>query len=200
MGRMSNTELPESRTEAWLNGHLLVAMPGIGDVRFQHAVILICLHTADHAMGVRINAAHDGVTLAAILARLGVPGAPRRPEQLVLAGGPVERERGYVLHSDDFDYPGATMSICDGVRLTATREALETLTVVKPGPARAALALGYAGWGAGQLESELRDNVWLACPPDPDLVFDDDLDSKWRRALGNIGVSAAMLSSQAGQA
>lgn len=197
---MSSVDFPPQSGNEFLAGHLLVAMPGIGDPRFQSAVILICLHTAAHAMGIRINAAYEGMTVAAILARLGVEGTPRQPEQLVLAGGPVERERGYVLHSDDFEIAGSTMPICEGLSLTATQEVLKAMTDQTPGPARSALALGYAGWGPGQLESELRENVWLACPPDPDLVFDEDLDSKWRRALGKMGVSAAALSPHAGRA
>jgi putative transcriptional regulator len=197
---MSSVDIAGSDRTEFLAGHFLVAMPGIGDPRFQHAVILVCLHTAEHAMGVRINTAFEGMTVAAILNRLGVEGAPRRPDQLVLAGGPVEKERGYVLHSDDFEIEGSTMAICEGVSLTATHDVLKALTDQAPGPARAVLALGYAGWGPGQLESELRENVWLACPPDQDLVFDEDLDSKWRRALGKMGVSAAALSSQAGRA
>ena len=92
------------------------------------------------------------------------------------------------------------MPICEGLSLTATQEVLKAMTDQAPGPARSVLALGYAGWGPGQLESELRENVWLACPPDPDLVFDEDLDSKWRRALGKMGVSAAALSPHAGRA
>ena len=197
---MSSAEFPAEPGTASLAGHLLVAMPGIGDPRFQDAVILICLHTAEHAMGVRINAAFEGMTVSAILARLGVEGNARVPEQLVLAGGPVERERGYVLHSDDFEIAGSTMHICEGLCLTATQEVLKSMTDRAQGPERSVLALGYAGWGPGQIETELRDNVWLACPPDPSIVFDEDLDSKWRRTLGKMGVSAASLSSQAGRA
>jgi putative transcriptional regulator len=197
---MSSADFQSDRGTEFLGGHLLVAMPGIGDPRFQSAVILVCLHTPEHAMGVRVNAAYEGMTVSAILQRLGVPGTPRRPDQLVLAGGPVERERGYVLHSDDFQIPGSTMAICEGLCLTATSDVLKAMTDQGDSPARSVLALGYAGWGPGQLESELRENVWLACPPDPDLVFDEDLDAKWRRALGKMGVSAAALSPQAGRA
>jgi putative transcriptional regulator len=197
---MSSVEFPAGPGTESLAGHLLVAMPGIGDPRFQYAVILVCLHTAEHAMGVRINSAFEGMTVSAILARLGVEGTARNPDQLVLGGGPVERERGYVLHSDDYEIAGSTMHICEGLCLTATQDVLKAMTAQAEGPQRSVLALGYAGWGPGQLESELRENVWLACPPDPELVFDDDLDSKWRRALGKMGVSAAALSSQAGRA
>jgi putative transcriptional regulator len=197
---MSSVEFPREHGNEFLSGHLLVAMPGIGDPRFHSAVILVCLHTPEHAMGVRINAAYEGMTLTAILQRLGVEGTPRNPDQLVLAGGPVERERGYVLHSDDYGIAGSTMAVCEGLCLTATSEVLKSMTDRADSPQRSVLALGYAGWGPGQLESELRDNVWLACPPDPDLVFDEDLDSKWRRALGKMGVSAGALSPHAGRA
>lgn len=197
---MSNVFSEFSREPEGLTGQFLVAMPGIGDPRFEAAVILVCLHTSEHAMGVRINAACDGMTLSTILERLGVKGAARRPDQPVLAGGPVERERGYVLHSDDYQIPETTLHICEGVNLTATSEVLNALTAGVDGPARAALALGYAGWGPGQLENELRENVWLTCPADPDLVFDDALESKWRRALGAMGVAAAALSPHAGRA
>jgi len=184
----------------FLNGRLLIAMPGISDPRFQHAVILVCIHSAEHAMGVRVNTPLDGTTVGGILGKLGVDGAPRDPHQLVLSGGPVERERGFVLHSDDFEVEGSSMPVAEGLALTATREVLETLTEPHVLPRRALLVLGYAGWGPGQLEAELRDNTWLACPADLDLVFDEDHDAKWARALAKMGVSAGALSSQAGRA
>lgn len=175
-------------------------MPGIGDPRFEHAVILICLHNDDQAMGVRINLPIEGMTVAGVLERLGVEGRARDPNQLVLLGGPVERERGYVIHSDDFAVMGSTMPIMEGLSLTATREVLEALTEGNSAPARASLALGYAGWQSGQLESELRENVWLACDVDLDLIFDEDYETKWERALAKMGVSASTLSSQTGRA
>ena len=184
----------------FLAGRLLVAMPGIGDPRFEHAVILICLHNAEHAMGVRVNLPVEGMTVAGVLNRLGVQGEARNPMQEVLNGGPVERERGYVLHTDDYAVEDSTMAVFEGVALTATLEVLEALTEPNTSPARSVLALGYAGWNAGQLEMELRENVWLACDADPDLVFDENHDAKWQRALARMGVSAATLSSQTGRA
>jgi putative transcriptional regulator len=189
-----------SGADGFLTGRLLIAMPGIGDPRFEHAVILICVHNAEHAMGVRVNLPVEGMTLDSVLNRLGVEGQPRRPTQEVLQGGPVERERGYVLHTDDFAVTGSTMPVGEGLCLTATLDVLEGMTDRRDGPARAVLALGYAGWGPGQLELELRENVWLACDLDPDLVFDDDHDTKWQRALSTMGVNAAVLSTQAGRA
>ncbi|HYE42627.1 MAG TPA: YqgE/AlgH family protein, partial [Caulobacteraceae bacterium] len=150
----------------FLNGRLLIAMPGIADPRFERAVILVCLHAPEQAMGIRVNLPHDDMELAAILDKLGVEGQPRDPRQPVLRGGPVERDRGYVIHSDDYEVPGSTLSVSEGLCLTATREILQTLTQGHEQPRRAVLALGYAGWGPGQLEVELRENVWLAAPAD----------------------------------
>jgi putative transcriptional regulator len=197
---MSSAPVSASASDAFLNGRLLIAMPGIGDPRFEHAVVLVCLHNEEHAMGVRVNLPVDGMTISGVLQRLGVEGDVRDPKQRVLMGGPVERERGYVLHSDDFEVEGSTMPVCEGLSLTATREVLQALVVGAEGPARAVLALGYAGWGPGQLETELRENVWLTGEPDADLVFDQNHDAKWQRALAKLGVDAALLSSQAGRA
>lgn len=184
----------------FLNGRMLIAMPGISDPRFERAVILLCMHAPEQAMGIRLNDPHGEVTVEAVLRRLNVAGAPREPERHVLRGGPVERERGYVLHSDDYESPGSTLSVTDGVGLTASREILRTLTEGHDTPGRAVLALGYAGWGAGQLEQELRENVWLTAPVDLELVFDADHESKWDRALAGLGVHPSMLSGEAGRA
>jgi putative transcriptional regulator len=123
-----------------------------------------------------------------------------RIDQLVLAGGPVERERGFVLHTDDFVTTDATMPVTDGIVLTPTREVLEAMADPARRPRRSVLALGCAAWGAGQLEQEIRDSAWLSCDSDEDLVFDDDYDTKWVRALAKIGVTVDHLSSQAGRA
>lgn len=193
-----NSALPNEAE--FLNGRLLIAMPGIADPRFERAVILVCLHAPEQAMGVRINAPHEDMTLDSILEKLGIEGRARDTRQSVLKGGPVERDRGYVLHSDDYEVEGSTLAVTEGLCLTATRDILQTLTVGHELPSRAVLALGYAGWGPGQLEVELRENVWLTGPADADLVFDADHDTKWDRALARMGISAAMLSGQAGRA
>ncbi len=146
------------------------------------------------------NACRSDASRCSILEKLGIDGGARDSRQLVLKGGPVERDRGYVLHSDDYEVEGSTLEVSDGLCLTATREILQTLTVGHELPSRAVLALGYAGWQAGQLEMELRENVWLTGPADPDLVFDADHATKWERALARMGVSSAMLSGQAGRA
>lgn len=182
----------------FLTGRLLVAMPGIGDPRFERAVLYICDHTDEHAMALVVNRPVDGLTVPDLLHRLGVESEIRLPPDLVLLGGPVERERGFVLHTDD--YRGdASVNVGAGVALTATREVLQALAS-KGRPRKSLLALGYAGWGPGQLEREVRDNVWLVCEPDETLIFGDDHDHKWSRALERLGVSAAWLSADAGRA
>lgn len=183
-----------------LAGRLLVAMPGIGDPRFEHAVILVCAHGTDHAMGLRIDRPAPGVDLRTVLARLDLPAPESLTGRPVLVGGPVERERGFVLHTDDWMATGSSSPFGDGLALTATREALTAMSEPHAGPRRAILVLGYAGWGEGQLEEELADNVWLTAGSDLDLLFDDDFDTKWSRALAGLGVDAARLSSQSGRA
>jgi putative transcriptional regulator len=184
----------------FLNGRLLIAMPGIGDPRFERAVVLICAHNAEHAMGLAINRPVDGLTVPSLLTRLGVTSTIEMPEDLVLFGGPVERERGFVLHTDDYVSTGSSTAVSEGLALTATREVLDAMASLDHRPRRAVLALGYSGWGAGQLEHEIRENVWLTCDADEALLFGHDHDHKWSQALAKIGVSANQLSSQAGRA
>ncbi len=183
-----------------LTGRLLIAMPGIGDPRFERAVVLICAHSPDHAMGLTLNHPIEGLKVAELLARLSLkPQAPVADEPVML-GGPVDRDRGFVLHTDDYMSRGSSLPVCDGIAWTATRDVLQAMGDPLRRPRRSLLALGYAGWGAGQLERELQDNVWLTCPPDESLVFDADHDLKWVRALAKLGVAAGSLSSQSGRA
>lgn len=185
----------------FLSGQMLIAMPGIGDPRFDRAVILICAHDASHAMGLTINRPIEGLTVPDLLRKLDVSRAIRAPSDLVLIGGPVETERGFVLHTDDYQAgDDATIEVGGGLALTAHRQALEALTDPERGPRKSLLALGYAGWGAGQLEHELRQNVWLTCAPDESLVFGGQHGAKWNQALAKIGVDASLLSAEAGRA
>lgn len=183
-----------------LAGRLLVAMPGIDDPRFEHAVILVCAHERDHAMGVRVDRPAPGVDLSAVLSKLSVSSPERARGRPVMVGGPVERERGFVLHTDDWMVDATSTPFGQGLALTGTREALAAMTDPETGPRRSTLLLGYAGWGDGQLEEELGDNVWLTADADLDLLFDTDFDTKWSRALAGLGVDAAMLSGQSGRA
>jgi len=173
-------------------------MPGIGDPRFERAVVLICAHDSEHAMGLAVNHPAGGLTVPDLLERLGIKADIKAPG-LVMIGGPVERERGFVLHTDD--YAGEhSLEIGDGVSITATREVLEAMADRRRAPRRSLLALGYAGWAAGQLETEVRNNVWLICDPDEELLFEPDHDKKWALALAKLGVGAEKLSGASGRA
>ncbi|RRN66611.1 YqgE/AlgH family protein [Caulobacter sp. 602-1] len=183
----------------FLIGRLLVAMPGIEDPRFERAVLYLCAHDEEQAMGLAVNRPVEGLTVFELLARLGVKSRIQAPSDLVLLGGPLERERGFVLHTDDFTSPDSTLPVADGLGLTATRDVLDAMASANR-PRRAILALGYAGWGPGQLEQELRDNVWLICDADEDLLFDEDHEHKWTRALAKLGITADHLSATAGRA
>jgi putative transcriptional regulator len=184
----------------FLIGRLLVAMPGIDDPRFERTVLYLCAHDEDAAMGLAVNRPVEGLTVFELLNRLGVRSEIQAPSDLVLLGGPLERERGFVLHTDDFNSPDSTLAVADGVALTATRDALDAMASAIKRPRKSLLALGYAGWGPGQLEQELRDNVWLICDADEDLLFDEDHDHKWTRALAKLGITADHLSATAGRA
>ncbi len=191
---------PETpRLKGSLAGKLLIASPAIEDPRFSRAVILVCTHNEEHAMGIVLNKASDEDNLPELLDQLGVDGEGAPEDAHILIGGPVSRERGFVLHSDDYDSEGATLPVCEGVCLTATRDILHAMTSDTP-PERFVLALGYSGWGAGQLEMELTENVWLIGEPDTALVFDPSLDTKWSRALTRIGVSPDKLQVTGGRA
>ena len=184
----------------FLAGRLLVAMPGIEDERFERAVLYMCAHDAEQAMGIAVNRPVEGLTVFELLDKLGVRSEIKTQNNLVLLGGPVELERGFVLHTDDFISPDSTLPLCDGLALTATRDVLDAMGSQIRHPRRAILALGYAGWGPGQLEQEVRDNIWLICDADEELLFDDDHEHKWTRALAKLGISADHLSMQAGRA
>jgi putative transcriptional regulator len=194
---------PNHRAMASFNslaGRMLIAMPGIDDPRFERAVILLCAHTDEHAMGLAVNRPVDGLTLPSLLERLGVESNINMPDDLVLFGGPVEKERGFVLHTDDYATPQSTVRIGAGIGLTATREVLEAIGDETLRPRKSVLALGYAGWDGGQLEHELQHNVWLTCDADESLVFGGDHEHKWGTALAKIGVQAERLSTLTGRA
>ncbi len=189
-----------SNSGPYLAGRMLAAMPGIDDPRFERAVVFICAHDAQHAMGLTVNRPVEGLTVAHLLTRLGVTPSAATREDLVLMGGPVEPERGFVLHTDDYAREESSVAIGAGVMLTATREVLQAIAGPETHPRRAVMALGYASWQGGQLEREIRENVWLTCEPDEALIFGDDHAHKWSRALAKIGVSAENLSAQSGRA
>jgi putative transcriptional regulator len=185
--------------DRFLGGKLLIATPMIGDPRFDRSVILMCDHSDEHAMGIIINKPVSGLRLPELFDQLGIETDTTAPDRAVLLGGPVERDRGFVLHSDDFAADGSTLPVSAGIGLTATKDILEAIASDHP-PRRSVLALGYAGWGPGQLEDELTANAWLVADPDEALIFSDTNDNKWEKALAIIGISPEHLSSLSGHA
>ena len=192
--------------DGYLDGQLLIAMPIMSDPRFARSVIYMCAHSEDGAMGLVINQRASHISFPDLLSKLNIVSSP--PEgsisdnvrgMSIHVGGPVETGRGFVLHSSDYFSEDSTLAIEQGVCLTATIDILKAIASGR-GPARAMLALGYAGWAPGQLENEINENGWLHCAADLDLIFGQDVEAKYERALKKIGVDIAMLSSQAGHA
>ena len=190
----------------YLDGQMLIAMPSMRDERFARTLIYICAHSSEGAMGIVVNQPAANVNFADLLVQLEVIRdtdliqLPRRAGAVqVLKGGPVEPGRGFVLHSSDFFIENSTLPIDDGICLTATLDVLKAIAK-GDGPNSALLALGYAGWAPGQLETEIQENGWLHCSADPDLIFGGDLVHKYERALKKLGIHAGMLSSEAGHA
>jgi putative transcriptional regulator len=190
----------------YLDGQMLVAMPGMLDERFQRTVIYMCAHSPEGAMGIVLNKPASDVSFSELLVQLDIIPEKeliRLPSRVgrmhVLMGGPVETSRGFVLHTPDFFIDQSTLPIDDGICLTATVDILRAIAKGS-GPETALLALGYASWSAGQLESEIQANGWLNCPADAELVFKSALDVKYDLALRRIGIDLGMLSTQAGHA
>lgn len=182
-----------------LTGKLLVAMPGMGDPRFEHVVIYLTAHSKDGAMGLMVNKPAPELKLSDVLDQL-VDGATIVDGTLgVHIGGPVETGRGFVLHSGEYRSAIETLEISGDFSLTATLDVLEDIAAGK-GPEKKLLTLGYAGWGPGQLEGEITQNGWLTCDADPALVFDLPDPEKWSAALQSIGVDPLGLSAAAGRA
>jgi len=177
-----------------LTGHLLIAMPSMQDPRFHRTVIYICAHSEDGSMGLIVNKPAETLALKDLFERLDIPITGSSAAEPVRFGGPVETGRGFVLHSADYDVEGATMHVNAQVSMTATVDILHAMAEGE-GPARAMVALGYAGWGPGQLETELQENGWLTADADDDLLFDALNETKWARAMQKIGVDPSLLSS-----
>ncbi len=182
-----------------LGGQILIAMPGMGDPRFEHAVILICAHSEDGAMGLVINKPVQDLSFERLLDQLSIPKGEAGREISVHQGGPVERSRGFVLHSRDWQAGRATMQVAGQFGMTATLDILEALAN-GAGPTSALLALGYSGWGPGQLEAEIGRNDWLTAKASADLIFSPDDGAKWAKALRGMGIDPLSLSATAGRA
>jgi len=196
----------DDHEQGYLDGQFLVAMPGMLDERFARSVIYLCAHSEEGAMGIVVNQAVPQISFSDLLVQLDI--IPEGPEirlpraasrMIVQRGGPVETGRGFVLHSADYFADNSTLPIDENICLTATLDVLKAIASGS-GPESAMLALGYAGWGAGQLEEEIQANGWLSLKGDAELIFDTDLDGKYIRALAMMGVDPAMLSGEAGHA
>lgn len=182
-----------------LAGRMLLAMPGMGDPRFERSVIFLCAHSGDGAMGLVVNRPAPDISFAQLLGQLSIRHRDDVPVPQVHLGGPVEHGRGFVLHSDDYTRPEATLAVPGGFGMTATTDVLEDIARGE-GPASALLALGYAGWAPGQLESEIAGNAWLVGDAFADLVFARDNAGKWAATLARMGIDPITLSGSAGRA
>ncbi len=200
------SKISKSIPSDFLDGQLLIAMPGMKDPRFERAVILMCAHSNDGAMGIILNQPDHEINFGDLIDQLEISDDERLSSlegalayKPVHVGGPVDSRRGFVLHSADYEADESTLPIESGVCLTATVDILCAIASDK-GPSRSFLALGYAGWAPGQLENELASNGWLHCAVDADLVFNSDFDDKYERALALLGIDPAFLAAEAGRA
>ncbi len=185
---------------SFLDGQLLIAMPGMGDARFERAVIFLCAHSSDGAMGLIVNKpTTPELSFADLLAQLKIPASVNLRSTRVHFGGPVENARGFVLHSPEYSVKDSSLSVSPDFAMTATVDILQDIAR-GDGPSRALLALGYAGWGAGQLEGEIQANGWLTAPADADLVFGERDTDKWGDALRSISIDPRLLSTEGGRA
>lgn len=182
-----------------LEGKLLIAMPGMGDPRFERSVIFMCAHSSDGALGLIVNKPAPELKFNALVRQLGIDAGNPQRDIRVHFGGPVENGRGFVLHSADYRSNDSTLRVNDAFGMTATLDVLEEIARGE-GPSSALLALGYSGWGPGQLEAEILQNGWLTCDAPPEIVFDADDDGKWSAALKTLGVDPLTLSASAGRA
>jgi putative transcriptional regulator len=186
-------------TDSILVGKLLIAMPDMSDPRFANTVIYMCAHSDEGGMGLIINKPQSEIKFAKLLKQMDIPVAAGVRDIKVHFGGPVESQRGFVLHSNDYASENGTLDVDDTFRMTATLEVLEDIGKGE-GPSISMMALGYAGWGPGQLEYEISQNGWLTCPPDEKIVFGSNDATKWTDALKSMGIDPLLLSATAGRA
>lgn len=192
----------ENKNNGYLTGKLLLAMPMMGDTRFDRAVIYMCVHDENGAMGLVVNHVLQGLAFPSLLRQLNIDSnitfSRYLTEMPVINGGPVETARGFILHGRDFNHPD-TVRIDDTFSLTGTVDALRDVALGK-GPEKMVFTLGYAGWSAQQLDSELLQNAWLTCPADPDIVFSTPPQKMWDKAVSSLGIDPGKLSFTAGRA
>lgn len=184
--------------EGYMTGKLLVAMPYIYDARFNHAVIYICGHDEQGAIGITTNKVFPSLTFSELLDQLNISSNTQAHETTLFYGGASELTRGFVLHSPDFQVE-SSVAINENFAITSTLEILRAIAVGR-GPMNSIVSLGYNGWGPGQLEQEIQENVWMVVESDPNLVFNAPIDDKWRLSMKRIGVDPATLSIESGRA
>jgi putative transcriptional regulator len=189
---------PTGGAGSYLTGQLLIAMPNMRDPRFEKTVIYLCVHNADGAMGLVVNKQIDSISFPQLLKQLEIDTPDSPPPIRIHFGGPVESGRGFVLHSSDYGKSG-TIAVDEAIALTATVDILRDMAE-RRGPAQCILALGYAGWGPGQLDGELQQNAWLNVKADENLIFGEDVERTWDRAIAKLGVDPKLLSGEAGHA
>ncbi len=192
------TPTRDAATDGFLTGQILIATPAMQDARFAQAIIYVCAHSGEGAMGIVLNKPLARPSFEDLLRQLDVAPTPPARRITLCSGGPVENARGFVLHTADWTTEGS-LKVANGMALTASLDILKAIAE-GGGPRRGLLALGYAGWGPGQLDAEIQENAWLSAPPDEALVFDGDHDVKWRRALAKLKVDPLLLSGDAGHA
>jgi putative transcriptional regulator len=204
--KLTHKTLEKGGKRGYLDGQMLIATPTMQDERFARSLIYLCAHSPEGAMGIVVNQPAANIKFPDLLVQLNViPEAeliqlpPRAETVVVLKGGPVETGRGFVLHTADFFIENSTLPIDEGICLTATLDILKAIAR-GTGPANAILALGYAGWAPGQLETEIHSNGWLHCAPDPGLIFGTNAEAKYEQAMRKIGIPPGMLSSEIGHA
>ena len=187
-----------SQEEGYLGGQVLVAMPNMQDPRFARTVICLCAHSPEGAMGIIVNKPLDSMTFDDLLKQLELAPVPPQRRIRLCQGGPVEGGRGFVLHTNDWTSDGSLQVAAD-LALTASVDILKAIAG-GGGPRSGVLALGYAGWGPGQLEDEIQANSWLSVTPDEGLIFGEADDQKWQQAMAKLKVDPALLSGAAGHA
>lgn len=188
----------QTARDGYLGGQVLVAMPAMSDPRFARSVICLCAHSPDGAMGLVVNRPLDGLSFDGLMRQLSLAPSPPQRRLNMLQGGPVENGRGFVLHTTDWSSE-ASLPVAEGLALTASVDILKAIAG-GGGPRQGVLALGYAGWGPGQLDEEIQLNAWLSVDPDEGLLFGETHDAKWHQAMAKLKVDPSALSGVAGRA
>lgn len=197
MNEKSTNSDYDELTPGSLRDHFLIAMPGLNESSFAHTVTYICEHSDKGAMGVVINSATP-MLLKEIFSQMDLDDLANQGDQIVMSGGPVQPERGFVLHSNETKWQ-STLEISSDVSLTASRDIISALAEGR-GPKHCLIALGYAGWGEGQLEAEIAANSWLTVPADKDIIFTTPFEERWTSAAQTLGIDVNLISSTAGHA